>query len=129
MAFGDHYAKHGHLHDHHCEKHGGYSGICHSCAADVRKAANQAMLVEGFQTKQRVKALEADNAALKKFARHVIQVECWATEDYVDGGDVQEMAEKLGFISPHIVKPGDDVDRSLFEDGDTFYRFTDMLKE
>ena len=39
--------------------------------------------------------LLAENIRLKEFARPVIRQECWSLSD-LDGGDIQELAEKLG---------------------------------
>ena len=72
--------------------------------------------------------LQADIENLKEFARYIIKVECWSIYDQ-DGGDIQELAEKLGLIKKHIATEADvnpDVDD--FEVGDTIYKFSDVLE-
>ncbi len=71
--------------------------------------------------------LQAENGKLKEFARYVIRVECWSYIDQ-DGGDIQELAEKLGLIQQHTAAKDDVDDESDFEVGDTIYKFSDILK-
>ncbi len=71
--------------------------------------------------------LQAELGKLKQFARYIIRVECWDMQE-PDGGDTQELAEKLGLIKKHIATKND-VD-SEFDDygiGDTIYKFSDTL--
>ena len=63
---------------------------------------------------------------LIEFARVVIQQECWAL-DPLDGCEIQDFAERLGFIAKHTVT-AEGVDDD-FEVGDTIYKFTDVLAE
>jgi len=72
---------------------------------------------------------KAENDKLKEFARKVISWECWEGGD-LDGGTVQDLAEKLGLITPCIATTEDvgDPDFAYFDVGDTIYRFTDILK-
>ena len=66
----------------------------------------------------------AELEKLKKFARKVIDNVCW--NGYVlDGGDVQEFAEKLGLIKQTTVTEEFDD----FEVGDIVYKFTEILAE
>ena len=64
---------------------------------------------------------------LKEFARTIIVDYCWDLGD-PDGGNVQELAEKLGLIEPHVATEEDinsEFDR--YEVGDTIYKFTEIL--
>lgn len=74
--------------------------------------------------------IEAENKRLKEFACDVIEQECWSIFP-LDGGDLQELAEKLGLIVSCIVTEEDlkDMDEDFdFDVGDPFYKFSDMLK-
>ncbi len=74
--------------------------------------------------------LQAELDKLKEFARKVITTECWSL-DSQDGGDLQELAEKLGLIVKYTATK-DDIDDEFgsdFEIGDTIFKFSDMLKE
>lgn len=64
---------------------------------------------------------------LKEFARHVIRQECWSLFD-LDGGDIQDLAEKLGLIEPHIATEDDIDEESDFEVGDTIFKFSEVLQ-
>jgi len=55
-------------------------GIAYCCQPDLQKAVEQ---------------LKDEKEKLKEFAHHVIRFGCWALFDQ-DGGDIQELAEKLG---------------------------------
>ncbi len=68
-----------------------------------------------------------ENKRLREFARHVIRQECWSIPD-LDGGDIQEWAERLGLIVPHAATAEDVDDKSDFEVGDTIFKFSDILK-
>jgi hypothetical protein len=72
-------------------------------------------------------AEQKEKERLKEFARHVIRVECWSIFEQ-DGGDIQELAEKLGLIKPHIATAEDVDDESDFDVGDTIHKFSDLLK-
>ena len=73
------------------------------------------------------KQLQAENKRLKKFARYVIKQECWSLCG-LDGGDIQELAEKLGLIEPHIATEKDIDDDVDYEVGDKIFRFSAALK-
>jgi len=70
--------------------------------------------------------LQADSKNLKEFARRVINAGCWESCE-LDGGDLQELAKKLGLIVPHIATEADIDDEPEYEVGDTIYRFSDVL--
>ncbi len=65
-------------------------------------------------------------AKMQEFVRTVIRQECWAL-DPLDGGDLQDLAEKLGFIEKHAATIDDIDDESDFEVGDIIYKFTAAL--
>jgi len=65
---------------------------------------------------------------LREFVRFVIRQECWSIFEQ-DGGDIQELAEKLGLIVPHAATEQDVGDESDYGVGDTIFKFSDMLKE
>lgn len=65
---------------------------------------------------------------LKEFARKIIKDECWDMQE-PDGGDTQDLAEKLSLIKPTTATAEDVDDFSDFEVGDTIFKFTDILKE
>lgn len=80
-------------------------------------------------------ALEKDKAVLAEFARHMICKYAWSYGD-VDGGDVQDVAEKLGLITSfeitedNIGSIGDPEFMEVTpEIGSLWYQFTDLLKE
>jgi hypothetical protein len=72
------------------------------------------------------------NDKLKEFARNIIMDECWdlgGTQNR-DGATVQDLAERLGLIELGSATQEDaDASDGLFEKGDAFYRFSDMMKE
>ncbi len=71
--------------------------------------------------------LKDENKRLKEFARHVIRQECWLISN-LDGGDLQELAEKLGLIVPHTATE-DDIDEDCdYDVGDKIFKFSDWLK-
>lgn len=70
----------------------------------------------------------AENKRLREFARYVIRQECWAISD-IDGGDIQELAEKLNLIEPRIATEQDIDDESDYGVGDPMFVFSDALKE
>lgn len=71
----------------------------------------------------------AQQEALREFARSIIADYCWGYSREPDGGDVQELAEKLGLIVPHIATAEDAEDQCEFEPGDTIYKFADWLNQ
>jgi len=85
----------------------------------------------GLRYEKRLKAklekLRTENERLKKFARQIIEQECWRGWR-LDGGEIQELAEKLGLIVPHIVTK-EDVEFDDYEVGDTIYKFSETLTQ
>jgi len=71
--------------------------------------------------------LEAENKALKEFARKVIEQECWDIFE-LDRGEIQDWAEKAGLIKLCIATEADIDDDSDFDVGDTIYKFTEMMR-
>jgi len=72
-------------------------------------------------------ANDIDN--LKEFARSIIKDYCWDLGD-PDGGSVQDLAEKLGLIEPHIATEADvDPEWDDYEAGDTVYKFSEILRD
>ena len=105
-----------------------------SLMQDIRNATDsqQAQSLLDLRAKNarlREAVREALNEKLKAFARKIIADYCWACGD-PDGGSIQELAEKLGLIEPHVATE-EDVDPEFddYEVGDTIYKFTDVLKE
>ena len=70
-----------------------------------------------------------EETALREFARSIIADYCWGYSREPDGGDVQELAEKLGLIVPHVATAEDAEGQAEFDPGDTIYRFAEWLKE
>ena len=83
---------------------------------------------DSFRVYEENVLLLAENKRLKEFARPVIRQECWSIFPQ-DGGDIQELAEKLGLIEPRITTADDVDDESDYGVGDTFFVFSDVLKE
>ena len=80
-----------------------------------------------YQSLERLGIEQAENDKLKEFARSVIRDVCWNL-CVDDGGDIQELAEKLGLIEPFIATEKDINEFSELEVGDTIYKFTSILK-
>ena len=76
----------------------------------------------------KIERLQAENEKLKKFCREFISIECWGCQPEIDGGNVHEVAEKCGLIESHIATEKDVYEDADFEEGDTVYRFTNILK-
>ncbi len=76
---------------------------------------------------EEINQLKSALVALKEFARHVIRIECWSLECQ-DGGDLQDLAEKLGLIKQHTATKADIDEESDIEVGDIIYKFADILK-
>jgi len=74
-----------------------------------------------------IRGLEYESERLKEFARQIIKDYCWNIKD-VDGGSVQDLAEKLGLIEKHIAE---DVNPEFdnYDVGDEIFIFTEILKE
>ena len=81
----------------------------------------------GKPYKEQAQELRVEAEKLKEFARYIIERECWSIYD-LDGGDIQDLAEKLGLIEPHIATEEDVDDSTDYEVGDTIFRFTEALK-
>ena len=73
-----------------------------------------------------IDGMRAELAPLKEFARHKIMEICWGYE--TDGCELQELAEKLGLVVPHIATEVDVDDESDYEVGDRIFVFSDILK-
>lgn len=93
-----------------------------------------AVCPEGVGIERYVKSLTAqlatakeENDRLKEFARPVIKHHCWNIFD-MDGADIQELAEKLELIVPHMATEEDIDDESDFEVGDPIFKFSETLK-
>lgn len=104
---------------------------CFPCAAIVGGCFDQLLTeikeLKTWQEYDKWATTEAENKSLKKFARYVIKQECWGLFE-LDGGDIQDLAERLGLIEPHIVVEEDVDDESNYEVGDTIFRFSEVLK-
>lgn len=73
-------------------------------------------------------ACQADNERLREFAREIIKDYCWNLGE-PDGGAIQDLAEKLGLIEPHIATTEDvNVEFDHFGVGDTIYKFMAVLE-
>ncbi len=70
---------------------------------------------------------QKEKEKIKEFARHVIKIECWSLFEQ-DGGSLQDLAEKLGLIEPHIITPEDAELAFDFEVGDQIFVFSKILK-
>ncbi len=68
-----------------------------------------------------------ENKRLKEFARVVIRQECWSIFEQ-DGGDIQELAEKLGLIVPCVATEEDINDDCDCGVGDAIFKFSQALK-
>lgn len=64
---------------------------------------------------------------LAKFAREIISDYCWGHSTESDGGSVQDLAEGLGLIEPHVATAEDAKGEVDFEPGDTIYKFAEWL--
>jgi len=78
---------------------------------------------------------EAECERLREFARKIILTYCWDLGDPeaqqqfdTDGGEIEQLAEKLGLIKLHIATAEDVTEFTDFKVGDTIYKFTDSLK-
>ncbi len=92
------------------------------------------MGIECDMYKEKLKQLKAElataneeNKRLKEFARHVIEIECWSLI-LQDGVDIQDLAEKLGLIVPHIATEQDIDDECDHEVGDRIFKFSESLR-
>lgn len=72
---------------------------------------------------------DKDVEKLKEFARNIIQDYCWNFGD-PDGGSIQDLAETLELIEPHIItKKEAELEWEDYEVGDTLFKFTSILGE
>lgn len=78
------------------------------------------------------KTLETDHAALlrerdnlRNFIENIIKNECWNRVEYLDGGDVQDEAERMGVLVqvPHATPCEDELCGCEGEDVDYLYNF------
>lgn len=76
---------------------------------------------------KRIEVLVAENKRLREFARYVIRQECWSLFD-LDGGDIQELAEKLQLIVPHTATDEDIDEECDYEVGGRIFIFSEALK-
>ena len=93
---------------------------------------HQISVVEEYQEAfdkqaEQIAELQAEIKRLKEFARAVIREECWGY-DSLDGGEVQDLAERLGLIEKHLATEADVSEFDDFEVGDFIFKFTDILK-
>ena len=74
---------------------------------------------------------KTDIDKLKEFARKIIKQYCWGLQiDEPDGSSIQDLAEKLGLIEPHIATKEDiDPEWDDYEVGDTVPKFSSILAE
>ena len=79
-----------------------------------------------------IQTLEADHAALlrerdnlRNFIENIIKNECWNRVEYLDGGDVQDEAERMGILVqvPHAIPCEDELCGCEGEDVDYLYNF------
>ena len=92
-------------------------------------AENGSLSVDNDTLRLEVNTVQAEIARLKKFAREIIKDYCWDLGD-PDGGDIQDLAEQLGLIVPHIATADEvDSERDRFEEGDKIFVFAEWLKE
>lgn len=80
-------------------------------------------------TETEVKLKPCPDEALREFARRMIADYCWDYSTEPDGGEVQDVAERLGLIEPHVATEADCKENLDFELGDTIYKFADWLNE
>lgn len=72
---------------------------------------------------------QEQNEAMRKFCRYVVREYCWGYTSQPDGGDIQDVAEKLGIIVPAIATASDAEHMDFTDVGDTIFRFADWLDE
>jgi len=88
--------------------------------ADMVKNEHAELIVESVN---KMKEPDAELKPLREFARKVIGQECWGYNS-MDGAEIEELAEKLGLIVPHIATEEDVNEESSFEIGDTIFVFS-----
>jgi hypothetical protein len=72
-----------------------------------------------------LKEMAKYDAALREFAREIIKSYCWDHYD-VDGGDVQDIAVRLGLLVEGVATE-DEADADVAP-GDTIFRFAEWLR-
>jgi hypothetical protein len=70
--------------------------------------------------------MKKENKKLKEFVREIIRQECWGGGG-VDGGDIQDIAEKHGLIEKKIATDDDWNPDCDFDTGDSIFVFSDLL--
>lgn len=103
--------------------------LCHHAKGEpcgYSQETMNAIRKERDKLQAQLKGLES----YKEFARKVIRDYCWGNYLAVDVLEIQDLAEKLGLIVPHIATAEDVDEESDFEIGDTIYKFNpELLKE
>jgi hypothetical protein len=69
---------------------------------------------------------EDEYVAMRQFCRSIIKEYCW-DQGEPDGGDIQDQAERLGLIVPHIATLQDTVRMDDVEVGDQIFVFADWM--
>jgi len=77
--------------------------------------------------REELKTARTQEAPLREFTKRMIKDYCWGYGD-PDGGEMQDVAEKLGLLVPTIATEEDAADQAEFEPGDTIYKFADWLR-
>ncbi len=104
-----------------CQAVGGFKKKVIVSCADKKAMDRMEELLKSSYSSQK------ESERLKGFARRVIKDVCWNMSE-PDGGDMQDIAEKLGLIKSVIAKSDDIDEDSDFEVGDIIFKFTDILK-
>ena len=78
------------------------------------------------QMVERIKALELDRDNLRAFIENIIKSECWNRVEYLDGGDVQDEAVRMGILGqvPHVLPCSEEFCGCEGEEVDHLYQFT-----
>ena len=90
----------------------------------MRITAAMLMLRDDFY-ERRVAALLRERDNLRNFIENIIGKECWNRVEYLDGGDVQDEAERMGVLVqvPHATPCEDELCGCEGEDVDYLYNF------
>lgn len=75
-----------------------------------------------------ISKLELENAILKEFAQNIIKDICWNYPNELDGGEIQDYAEKLGLIKSAKATQEDVDDGMDLKVGDNVFKFSEILK-
>jgi hypothetical protein len=73
----------------------------------------------------KVRGLQTQVAGLVEFTKTVIRGYCWGSS--LDGMEIQDLAERHGFVAKHTATTNDVDEESDFEVGDVIYKFTQAL--